>query len=134
MVVALSDNAVWEQALGRIGRRFSVSRRSGRLEVVEQDSRHEPGDDAGSAVADVPPCRLEHLGDAGFVAEHGLRYPCMAGAMANGIGSVEIVEAMGRSGCSGFFGAAGLPPNMVEAAIDRIQGGPRADRAVRLST
>ena len=33
---------------------------------------------------------------------------CMSGAMANGIGSVEIVEAMGRGGMLGIFGAAGL--------------------------
>jgi PfaD family protein len=41
--------------------------------------------------------------------------------MANGIGSVEIVEAMGRAGMLGFFGAAGLPPATVEAAIDRLE-------------
>ena len=42
-----------------------------------------------------------------FIADHGLRYPCMSGAMANGIGSVEIVEAMGRAGFLGVFGAGG---------------------------
>jgi PfaD family protein len=46
----------------------------------------------------------------------------MAGAMANGIGSVEIVEAMGRAGLLGSFGAAGLAPAAVERAIERIQG------------
>jgi PfaD family protein len=45
----------------------------------------------------------------------------MSGAMANGIGSVEVVEAMGRHGFLGVFGAAGLPPSTVDAAIDRIQ-------------
>jgi PfaD family protein len=41
--------------------------------------------------------------------------------MANGIASVELVEAMARAGMAGFFGAAGLPPQRVEAAIDRLQ-------------
>jgi PfaD family protein len=50
-----------------------------------------------------------------------LRYAYVAGAMANGIGSAEIVEAMGRAGMLAFFGAAGLPLTKVEAAIDRIQ-------------
>ena len=54
-------------------------------------------------------CRLEHPGRSRLYADHGLRYPCMSGAMANGIGSVEIVEAMGRAGMLGIFGAAGLP-------------------------
>ncbi len=62
----------------------------------------------------------EHLGDPGFLLDHGLRYPYIAGAMANGIGSAEIVEAMGRAGMLGFFGAAGLPLEAVEAAIDRL--------------
>jgi PfaD family protein len=122
VVVALSDNAIWEQALGRIGRRFSVSKRFGRVEVLGDESPHGLGADADSTAADVPPCHLEHLGDAGFAGDHGLRYPCMAGAMANGIGSAEIVEAMGRAGFLGSFGAAGLPPAVVERAIDRIQG------------
>jgi PfaD family protein len=41
--------------------------------------------------------------------------------MAAGIGSAEIVEALGRAGMIGMFGAAGLPIPKVEAAIDRIQ-------------
>jgi PfaD family protein len=72
--------------------------------------------------AQVPACRLEHLGDADFVAEHRLKYPCMSGAMANGIGSVEIVESMGRQGFLGVFGSAGLSPEAVEGAIHRLQG------------
>ncbi|MBI3552646.1 MAG: PfaD family polyunsaturated fatty acid/polyketide biosynthesis protein [Elusimicrobia bacterium] len=65
--------------------------------------------------------RPEDLGDPAFLAAHGLKYAYAAGAMANGIGSVEIVEAMGRAGMLGFFGAAGLTPNLVEAAITRLQ-------------
>jgi trans-AT polyketide synthase/acyltransferase/oxidoreductase domain-containing protein len=69
----------------------------------------------------VPACRVERLGDASFCADHGLKYPYFAGAMANGIGSAEIVESTSRAGLLGFFGAAGLPPTRVEEAIDRIQ-------------
>jgi PfaD family protein len=68
----------------------------------------------------VPACRPEDLGDPTFCLDHGLRYPYVAGAMANGIGSAEIVEAMGRSRMLGFFGSAGLAPAVVEAAISRI--------------
>src|SRR5437879_2359828 len=63
----------------------------------------------------VPAVRLEDLGDDSFRADHRLQYAYVAGAMANGIGSVEIVEAMGRAGMLGFFGAAGLPLERVEA-------------------
>jgi trans-AT polyketide synthase/acyltransferase/oxidoreductase domain-containing protein len=66
----------------------------------------------------LPPSRL---GDASFRADYGLTYAYLAGAMANGIGSEEIVESMCRMGCLGFFGAAGLPIDRVAQAVDRIQ-------------
>jgi len=42
--------------------------------------------------------------------------------MANGISSVALVEAMGKAGLLAFFGAAGLSPEQVEEAIDRLAG------------
>ncbi|MHB1426102.1 MAG: PfaD family polyunsaturated fatty acid/polyketide biosynthesis protein [Gemmataceae bacterium] len=75
----------------------------------------------GARTAYAPACRLEDLGDASFCADHRLRYPYVAGAMANGIGSADLVEAMGRAGMVAFFGAAGLSLPVVESAIERIQ-------------
>ena len=69
----------------------------------------------------VPALRPEQLGDPAFRASHGLTYPYVAGAMANGVGSEEVVEAMARAGMVGFFGAAGLSLGRVEVAIERIQ-------------
>ncbi len=60
------------------------------------------------------------LGDPSFCRDYGLRYPYVSGAMANGIGSADIVEEMGNAGMLGFFGAAGLPLGLIETAIDRI--------------
>lgn len=74
----------------------------------------------GNHAVHVPAFRLEHLGDPSFCADHGIRFPYLAGAMANGIGSADIVEAMGRAGMLAFFGAAGLALPVVEAAIERI--------------
>ncbi len=69
----------------------------------------------------LPPQPLSTLGDSSFVSDHRLRYPYVAGAMANGIASVEIVEAMSRAGMLGFFGAAGLPLERIDEAISRLQ-------------
>ncbi|GIW81400.1 MAG: 2-nitropropane dioxygenase [Gemmatales bacterium] len=77
--------------------------------------------DASAVDGMVTACPLDRLGDATFRQRHGLRYAYVAGAMANGIGSVEIVEAMGRAGMLGFFGAAGLSPDAVDAAIHSLQ-------------
>ena len=69
----------------------------------------------------APAILPESLGDAAFCLDHRVRYPLLSGAMANGIGSAEIVEAMGAAGMLGSFGAAGLAPERVEAALVRIQ-------------
>ena len=72
-------------------------------------------------VAYLPPLPPESLGDPAFVADHGLKYAYMSGAMANGIASAEIVEAMGRAGMLGSFGAAGLSIERITQAVDRLK-------------
>ncbi len=80
-----------------------------------------PPADAEALFGIAPGLKPEHLGDPAFCAAYGLRYAYVAGAMANGIGSEAVVEAMSRAGMLGFFGAGGLPLARVEAAIDRVQ-------------
>ena len=69
----------------------------------------------------APPLHPENLGDPQFKKTYDLRFAYIAGAMANGITSVEMVEKAGRAGMVGFFGAAGLSLDQIEAAIDRLQ-------------
>jgi PfaD family protein len=69
----------------------------------------------------VPACPLQSLGDPEFCRSHALRYPYLAGSMAKGISSVEVVESLAQSGMLGFFGSAGLLIEEVEAAIDHLQ-------------
>ncbi len=106
----MTDNPDLHEAIHGVGRPLVLRNCDGRW-VVGESPDHD---------AFVPACRLEDLGDASFRADHRLRYAYVAGAMANGIGSVEIVEAMSRAGMLGFFGAAGLPLARTEAAIDRL--------------
>ncbi len=68
----------------------------------------------------APPALPEHLGDAAFLREIGIRYPYLGGSMAKGISSASLVEELGRAGMLGFFGAAGLPIAEVEAATSRL--------------
>ena len=67
-----------------------------------------------------PPLLLENLGDPGFCADIGIRYPYLGGSMAKGISSIAMVTELGRAGMLGFFGAAGLPYETVEVAVDRL--------------
>ena len=77
--------------------------------------------DTDPVAAYLPPLPPERLGDPKFRETHGLRYAYMTGAMANGIASADIVEAMSRAGMLGSFGAAGLSIDRITQAIDRIQ-------------
>ena len=72
-------------------------------------------------VGTLPPLYPEWLGDRAFTETHGLRFPYVAGEMANGIASVALVVAMARAGMLGFFGAAGLSLLRVEQAIDELE-------------
>ncbi len=95
----------------------------GRLGVAFGGALH-PGGCAPGEVAwlgTLPPLYPEWLGDRSFNETHGTRFPYIAGAMANGIGSTAIVIAMAHAGMLGFFGAAGLEPARIEAAIDEVQ-------------
>jgi PfaD family protein len=114
----MTEDAVLD-AIRALGRPLRLRESHGRYAVLPADGADLPA--PGSRWAFAPPCRPEHLGDPTFCADHRLRYPYLAGAMANGIGSVEIVEAMARAGLLAFFGAAGLPLHAIEAALDRLQ-------------
>jgi len=72
-------------------------------------------------IATLPAMYPEWLGDRSFCEAHGLRFPYVTGAMANGIATTEIVISMARAGMLGFFGAAGLALPRVEAALDELE-------------
>jgi len=124
VAVQSTQQLTLDEALGRVRDAYMVAERGGLLEPrdVGDASGWHGGDGLdGRAVAYLPACRPCHLGDPSFAAEHGLRYPYMGGAMANGIASVELVEALGRAGMLGVYGAAGQPMGAVESAVDRLQ-------------
>ena len=124
VVRSIAHDESLERVLERIGESFLVIERGEAYEYRPVGTGGEAstaGVGGGRVVGYLPACRLEHLGNPSFVSDHRLRYACMAGAMANGIASVELVEAMGRAGMLGIFGAAGLPLPRVEAAVDRLQ-------------
>jgi len=80
-----------------------------------------PNGSSHPIAAFVPALSPETLGDADFKSLLNLRYAYVVGAMANGITSVDMVEAAGRSGMVGFFGAAGLPLKEIDQAIFHLK-------------
>lgn len=68
----------------------------------------------------LPPMYPEWLGDRGFCEAHGVRFPYVAGEMANGIATTRLVGALARAEMIGFFGAAGLGIAAVERAVAEL--------------
>ncbi|WP_459922803.1 PfaD family polyunsaturated fatty acid/polyketide biosynthesis protein [Desulfatiferula olefinivorans] len=104
---------------------LAVIRTGDRLDIATEGTMALGGDASPLPGADlmayVPALPLEHLGDPDFMAAHGLRYPYIMGAMANGITSTDMVEEAARAGMVGFFGAGGLSIDRIRDAVDRIQ-------------
>jgi len=105
--------------------REALTSRIGVTFARESAPQPEPASGGGSAAYDVlgtlPALYPEWLGDRSFAEAHGVRFPYVAGAMANGIATTRLVVAMGKAGMLGFFGAAGLLPDRVDTAIDELQ-------------
>lgn len=121
-------NEALAEAVANVTQPFYVVDREGRPAVGLGGRAILGGDMAGEAPsyllqAVVPALAPHMLGDPAFRAAYGVRYAYVAGAMANGISSEAMVEAMSRAGMLGFFGSAGLTLPRVEQAIDRLQRG-----------
>ena len=121
-----SDNIAFQKALRQVTRPLYVVDFNGQT-AVAQDGAITLGpvkpDDSGALplLGYAPALHPQDLGDPNFKKAYNLKYAYIAGAMANGITSVEMVEAVGRAGMVGFFGAAGLLPDQIEAAVHLLQ-------------
>jgi trans-AT polyketide synthase, acyltransferase and oxidoreductase domains len=78
-------------------------------------------DDQYALLASLPAIYPEWLGDRSFLETHRVRFPYIAGEMANGIATTRLVVAMARAKMLAFFGAAGLTPARVERAIIELE-------------
>jgi len=90
--------------------------------IMEENKTHPK---ALPVLAYVPSCPLVNLGDPSFCNDYGINYPYIAGSMAHGISSVDMVRSLSEAGMLAFFGTAGLSLNSVESAIEQQSGNLR---------
>jgi trans-AT polyketide synthase, acyltransferase and oxidoreductase domains len=69
----------------------------------------------------IPEIGAETLGASAFREAHGVRMAYVVGAMAGGIASIDVVLAASRAGLLSFYGAGGVPLDVVEDAAQRIR-------------
>jgi trans-AT polyketide synthase/acyltransferase/oxidoreductase domain-containing protein len=126
-VVDLNQATYEPRAMGTclraINRPLYVIEQAGKIGLIsvdcdEQAFRKQAG---ASFITSAPALPIDDLGDAGFKKTYRVRCAYYAGSMANGIASVEMVVALGKSGLLASFGAAGLARPRLESAIQSIQ-------------
>ena len=122
---AIGEQAILD-AINRVAQPLFLINQSGKMAVSQEGTltigaKKPSGSDVLPLIGYAPAMHPKDLGDPQFKKTHNLSYAYVAGAMANGITSVEMVEEAGRNGMIGFFGAAGLLPNEIEAAVELLQ-------------
>ncbi len=125
-----SEIEAFRHALAHVGRPVFVVEHEGKAAVTQQGvgkcGAPIQGDSADLVLKGYAPALTpEHLGDASFKQDIGLRYAYVVGAMANGITSVKMVVAAANAGLIGFFGAGGLSLDQVGRAIHQLQSDHR---------
>ncbi len=105
-----------------------VSLDSGSVEAIRGGSIELHGDSttrrSGTGVPVlgwIPPLPPSSLGSVSFQNDHRTESCYVAGSMANGIASVELVREMSKAGHLSFYGAAGQTPATVGAALQRLR-------------
>ena len=77
---------------------------------------------AGTSLrAQLPALPAECLGESRFRSAYRSRYAYATGAMANGIASVAMVEALGKAGLLASYGAGGVLSEEVDSAVGRLR-------------
>ncbi len=133
----VSPNQVWQGALNTISfdgngikakllnlaKPCYIIRVEDKIGVTnEGESLHSQNGKIGQELLmSVPAMQIKQLGDPNFLDFHNVKYAYVTGAMAHGIASEELVIALGKEKILSSFGAGGLSPARVEAAINRIQ-------------
>ncbi len=109
-------HVIWDPATGALGVAVAPDG-----QLLPPDTQMPAAGPTWPVLATLPPIYPEWLGDRSFCEIHRVRFPYVAGAMANGIASTRLVAAMARAGFLAFFGAAGLGPATVEQALDELE-------------
>ncbi|MBD2663048.1 2-nitropropane dioxygenase, NPD [Richelia sinica FACHB-800] len=121
--IAFEKNAI-KSKLFTLDKPCHIVRINGKIGITN-DGYLAPIEDTASTqlelLTSVTPIHSQQFGDPSFLAFHGVKYPYMTGAMAGGIASEDMVIALGKEKILSSFGAGGLPPERLEAAIKTIQ-------------
>jgi PfaD family protein len=124
-----TDPVEWEentvrQALFDLDRSCQLVESHGRIGILRKHSGGQnllASEQEELRIANLPPMPTQNLGNPEFRKRFRVVSAYMAGSMANGIASEELVIALGSAGLLASFGSAGLRLDRIRHAIDRIK-------------
>lgn len=74
------------------------------------------------APATVPaPARSRRPGSADVRARYDIGHACLAGSLDDGVSSPALLRRLAAAGVLGFYGAAGLEPHEIDAALNDVR-------------
>jgi len=100
---------------------FSDNNHQIHFEAASEEIKIVPGRPPFNYCGKLPAISPENMGDNTFRERYNVKYAYMTGAMANGIASERMVIELGTNDILSSFGAAGLIPSQLEAAIIKIK-------------
>ncbi|SEW00691.1 PfaD family protein [Chitinophaga sp. YR573] len=100
---------------------FSDNNNQIHFEEVSEEIKITPNRPQSDYCGKLPAISPENIGDKTFRERYNVKYAYMTGAMANGIASERMVIELGKNDILSSFGAAGLVPSLLEAAIIKIK-------------
>jgi PfaD family protein len=108
--------------INTLDRPYFIVRRHDRLLLMDHGTvSTDNGGKTLPCVGVLPAICAGQFGNRGFQIDHGTKVSYMAGAMAHGIASAEMVIALGARGYLGSFGTGGLSMADIEDAVATIQ-------------
>jgi PfaD family protein len=115
------DLDIWQQ-INTLDRSYFIVKQQDRLLLADHGTLSTGnGNKTLPCVGVLPAISIGQFGSREFQIDHGTKVSYMAGAMAHGISSAEMVIALGAKGCLGSFGTGGLSIAHIETAISTIQ-------------
>ncbi|HVA26481.1 MAG TPA: PfaD family polyunsaturated fatty acid/polyketide biosynthesis protein [Chloroflexota bacterium] len=119
------DVAGMQAKLLDLDRPCYVVRREGRIGLASSGEAlpESSADGQADLLALVKPLPPRLLGDSSFQDCYRVQLSYATGSMANGIASESLVTALARQRLLSSFGAAGLLPGRIFAAIQQLQAG-----------
>lgn len=117
-IIKLSNAREGHARLNQLDRALSISRQGELWQIMPRTEQVPTG---AAIMGTLLPCPPKQLGSRLFRDRYNVRLAYAAGAMANGIASVSMVQRLAKEGLLASYGAGGVLTHQVEKAVQTLR-------------